>query len=476
MINSIKEKIWDLLKDREVSLVMLYHQDGSILWHRGRDISGNTIVGGSGFCKTYIYESLEKNDQIFKPNGVVLSTPNTLSGSAIRLLVKSVYIQPLDNQFYLYIDSGTQKDFPEEDFYSIKILGELLSETLKQIKKRENGHGGIAGRSQVSTELKELVLKYSLEDIPILLQGETGVGKNHMAELIHKYSGRKGKFITAHMPTIQENLFESEMFGYKKGAFTGADKDKQGLIDEAEGGTLFLDEISEVPVSLQAKLLRFIETQKFNRVGETRETTANVRIIAASNRELLKEIEGNTFREDLYYRLSILQITIPPLRERQEDILSLFEEKRDLIRGKTVDDSFYEVLLEHPWTGNVREFLTSLTRVGILCQAPITGEDLKSILEQGKSLPQRPHSGNGKLPPKTQEIIDQMASGATFWDAVKTPFLDRILNKDEVRQVLKHYLNGNKEAYTTLLNPLNLKKSEYKQFIRFLYNNDLKPH
>ncbi len=165
-------------------------------------------------------------------------------------------------------------------------MGELLSDSIALIRNREDDVGGITGESDIAENIKDIVLKYSLEDNPILLLGETGVGKSHAAELIHKFSGRKGKFITAYLPAIQESLFESEMFGHKKGSFTGAIADKRGLIDEAKGGTIFLDEISEIPISFQTKLLRFIETKKYYRLGESVEQKTDVRIVAATNKEL----------------------------------------------------------------------------------------------------------------------------------------------------------------------------------------------
>ena len=162
---------------------------------------------------------------------------------------------------------------------------------------------GITGTSEEIGKIRELILKYSAEENPVLLQGETGTGKNRIAESIHRFSGRKGKFFTVNTPGIPDNLLKDEIFGHKKGAFTDAGADKRGFVDEAAGGTLFFDEISEVSPTFQAKLLRFIETRKYRVLGEPVERQADVRILAATNRDLKEAVRQDQFREDLYFRL-----------------------------------------------------------------------------------------------------------------------------------------------------------------------------
>jgi transcriptional regulator with PAS, ATPase and Fis domain len=260
-----------------------------------------------------------------------------------------------------------------------------MKETIIHKKESEDYINEISGESEEINKVKELIVKYSIEEDPILILGETGVGKSHAAELIHKYSSMSGKFVIADTTIINENLFESEMFGHKKGAFTGAIVDKKGLVDEAKGGTLFIDEIAEVPFSFQAKLLRIIDTKKYRILGETTERKADMRIITATNKVLLKEIEKKEFREDLYYRLNVFQIEIPPLRKRKSDIRALVMERRKYLKGKKIGEEFWKVVCNYDWPGNCRELFTVLKRAGILLNSPIRGADIKSIIDESKN-------------------------------------------------------------------------------------------
>ena len=212
----------------------------------------------------------------------------------------------------------------------------------------------------------------------ILLLGETGSGKDKMAEYIHSNSGRKNApFITVNCAAIAENLMESELFGYAGGAFTGAGKNgKKGLIEEADGGTLFLDEINSLPLNLQGKLLRVIETKKVRRVGSTKEQTVDFRLITASNRDLLKCVENGTFREDLYYRINVFSEEIPPLRERKEDILPLLNyfvenfSKTYQIHCR-LSQRDIAVALNYNWPGNVRELRNFAEQITVAGYSPI---------------------------------------------------------------------------------------------------------
>lgn len=221
----------------------------------------------------------------------------------------------------------------------------------------------------------------------VLLYGETGVGKEVIANYIHQSSDRSKKpFITINCGAIPENLLESELFGYEKGAFTGATGQKRGLFELANEGTLFLDEISEMPLFLQTKLLRVIQEHIFNRVGGTKEIKVNLRLIAATNSNLYEEVKKGNFREDLYYRLNVIPIQIPPLRERREDILSLvhyfihfFNEKYRLT--KTISHRAIEILQQYEWPGNVRELKNIVERLIILTEKDAIDEtDLDSML------------------------------------------------------------------------------------------------
>jgi transcriptional regulator with PAS, ATPase and Fis domain len=314
--------------------------------------------------------------------------------------------------------------------------------------------------------VKDLIIKYSLEEDCILLLGETGVGKTHTAELIHRYSGRKGPFIVVDTTTINENLFESEIFGHKKGAFTGAVSDKRGLVDEAEEGTLFLDEIAEVPVSFQAKLLRFIEKKNYRILGDPVEKKANVRIIAATNRNLKQMIKDKEFREDLYYRLSALIIKIPSLKDRRNDIKQIIEENKRLLKGKAVGPGFWDQVLEYSWPGNYRELFSVLKRAGLLCNSPVKGEDIRKIIDENISLEETIGEQN-----RIDLIWKELTAGKSFWKAVKEPFLDRELNRYEVKSLISQALAKVGGKYVNTLDLLNIDRSDYNKLIKFLHKN-----
>jgi transcriptional regulator with PAS, ATPase and Fis domain len=211
-------------------------------------------------------------------------------------------------------------------------------------------------------EVLNLANRYSMHDITVLITGETGTGKEVMAQYIHARGPRAEKpFVGCNMTAIPETLVESELFGYVKGAFTGADRNKKGFIEAAEGGTLFLDEIGDLAPAIQLKLLRFLETRQYYRVGESSPKTSDVRIIAATNKELEEAIQGNGFRKDLYFRLNSARIILPALRERREDMILLIANfiyqacnqfQKPL---KKLTSSAKTLFLDYPWPGNIRE-------------------------------------------------------------------------------------------------------------------------
>jgi transcriptional regulator with PAS, ATPase and Fis domain len=320
MFENVKTQLWDILKKKDVSLVMIFAKNGDILWHKGRKIEGKSIHLGMGFSRSCAGKVIAKGNMIKKEDVELVLCGNQLPESAVSLSVRSLIVMPITESFFLYVDSGTKEYFTETDIEVFRAMGQLLEKMIQQVIRDEADIKGITGESEEIKSIREMVLKYSLEEDPVLLIGETGVGKSHIAELIHRYSGRIGKFITAEITSVNENLFESTMFGHKKGAFTDAHTDKTGLVQHAHRGTLFIDEVFDIPISFQAKLLRFIEKKKYRVLGETEEREADVRIVAASNKDLQKAIENNEFREDLYYRLHVLEIEIPPLRKRKQDI------------------------------------------------------------------------------------------------------------------------------------------------------------
>ena len=232
-------------------------------------------------------------------------------------------------------------------------------------------------------EIKSLIPKIAKSKAPVLIQGESGTGKEIVAKLIHKYSGRKGLFVDLNCAALPLDLFESELFGHEKGAFTGAIARKKGKLELADGGTLFLDEIGELEPKAQAKLLRVLETGSFTRLGGTQKIEVDVRFISASNKNLREEVSRGNFREDLFYRISVFTLTLPPLRERGKDIILLAEHflKRFAKEYKKhcyeLTDDAKEKLLKHSWKGNVRELKNLIERAVILCDKErISAEDL----------------------------------------------------------------------------------------------------
>lgn len=248
----------------------------------------------------------------------------------------------------------------------------------------------IIGKSKAMEQVFQMMGKVLNNDANVLLLGETGTGKELVARAIH-YNGSRSKkaFVPVNCGAIPESLIESELFGHKKGAFTGAINDKEGLIKVADGGTLFLDEVGELPHTVQVKLLRFLQDRQFTPVGEVNPHTTDVRIITATNRDLLKAINEGVFREDLYYRLHVIHIIIPPLRERRKDIPILTQYFLEKFVSKlkkqinSVSPSAMDLLLQYDWPGNVRELENTLERAVVLdSNNCIDEDDLMLVLDE----------------------------------------------------------------------------------------------
>ncbi len=249
---------------------------------------------------------------------------------------------------------------------------------------------GVVGRSRQILEILDVIHRVAPTGATVLLRGESGVGKEVFARAIHFLSPRaEGPFVTVNCAAIPESLLEAELFGYERGAFTGATQRKKGKFELAEGGTLFLDEIGDMTPSLQTKLLRVLQEKEIERLGGSRPIKVDVRVIAATNRNLEEMMREGKFREDLYYRLNVVPIFIPPLRERREDIPVLVYHFLDLFREQYAKEvriapEVMDAFMEYPWPGNVRELRNVVERMVILdTDGILTGEDLPAELRRG---------------------------------------------------------------------------------------------
>ncbi len=277
--------------------------------------------------------------------------------------------------------------------FSFEEISEVLKKLLTKREEREvekEAESGIVGSSKMMQEVFKTVAKVAKSSITVLITGESGSGKEVIARAIHNYSDRREKpFVAVNCAALPGNLLEAELFGYEKGAFTGAVSSKKGLFEQANGGTIFLDEIGELPLPLQAKLLRVLQEKEIRPIGSERSKKVDVRVIAATNRNLEEEVKKGTFREDLYFRLNIVKIELPPLRERKEDIVPLAHHfikrfsKEFKLPPKELSADAVDFLLSYHFPGNVRELENMILRAMVLSPSNlITAEDLKKQVQQ----------------------------------------------------------------------------------------------
>ena len=285
-----------------------------------------------------------------------------------------------------------QKPFALKDLEAVAAKAfdrrELRKENtqLKALVRRTEPGNEMVGRSPAMQEVFRLIGRAGPSDKAILIQGESGTGKELVARALHAQSTRADKpMVVINCAALPETLLESELFGHEKGSFTGAIAAKPGLFEVADGGTLFIDEIGELPGSLQAKLLRVLEDGSLRRIGSLQERRVNVRLLAATNRNLAKEVEANRFREDLYYRINVMSLELPPLRERVGDISLLVA--HFLRPGWEIEPSALDALEAYHWPGNVRQLINAIERAKILCDSEtIRVKDLpREVVHRGTS-------------------------------------------------------------------------------------------
>ena len=264
-----------------------------------------------------------------------------------------------------------------------------LKQENSQLKKKVNKKYQMVGQSPALKKIQEIIDKVAVSDARVLVTGPNGAGKELVAHAIHSQSERsRGPMIEVNCAAIPSELIESELFGHVKGSFTGAIKDKSGKFEQATGGTIFLDEIGDMSLVAQAKVLRALQESKVSPVGSDKEIKVDVRVIAATNKNLAKEIEQAKFREDLYHRLSVIEINVPSLNDRTEDIPLLVEHFTNLIASengsapKKFDDKAIKALQQYDWTGNIRELRNVVERLIILGADPVTADDVASFVKK----------------------------------------------------------------------------------------------
>ena len=318
-------------------------------------------------------EVLEKLVENGVDTSIVMISGHGTIDTAVECIKKGAFdfIQkPLDlNRILITLKNATDKT-------------SLIKET-KVLKKKVAGIPEIVGESAPIVKIKEMIDRVAATDARVLITGSNGTGKELVARWLHENSNRKSMpFIEVNCAAIPGELIESELFGHEKGAFTSAIKQHKGKFEQADGGTLFLDEIGDMSLAAQAKVLRVLQENKLTRVGSDKDISVKVRVIAATNKNLQEEIQKGNFREDLYHRLSVIIIHVPPLAERKEDIPLLVKHFIKLICNETgmplrkIDDDAIELLKQHSWTGNIRELRNVTERLLILGGNVITKEDV----------------------------------------------------------------------------------------------------
>jgi len=338
----------------------------------------------------------------------------------------------------------------------------------------------LIGMSPAIMGLRSEVECAARSDAKVLVTGESGVGKDIAARVIHQRSARSHRpFVTINCVSVPDSLLESELFGHVKGSFTGAFRDRIGLLEAAHGGTIFLDEVCEMSSRMQALLLRFLESGEIQRVGSDRsEARVDARVLAATNRDPMELVRTKIFREDLYYRLNVIDIRIQPLRERAEDIPVLFNhflqrsaDVRGIARPAVMPDVM-KALVAFEWPGNVRQLKNMAERLIARAEHPIiTVADLPPELV-GRLRPSSAMTVPAERP-AIEIVFDRMVKNReSFWSAVYPAFMTRDLTRSDLRFIVRRGLQETAGSYKMLVELLNMKPTDYKRFLNFLRKHE----
>ena len=337
----------------------------------------------------------------------------------------------------------------------------------------------LIGTSPPIRELIEEIARVSASDAKVLITGESGVGKELVAKAIHTGSPRaREPFVPINCAGMPETLLESELFGHVKGSFTGAYRDKPGKLEYADRGTIFLDEVGEMTLRMQGLLLRFLETGELQKVGADRASgRVNVRVIAATNRELRTMIADGHFREDLFYRLNVIHLVVPPLRERREDILVLAEHFLTRFANgsavvKSLEPDATAALIEYPWPGNVRELENAIERLVVKARTPTAGLDdlpLEIRMQRGVSIRPKRERRRTVADDLYRKLRDEQES---FWTSVYPLYMRREITRDNVRELVRKGLEEARGNYRIVAKLFNMEPGDYKRFLNFLRKHD----
>ena len=342
---------------------------------------------------------------------------------------------------------------------------------------------GLLGTSDAVRGLREEVARASSSDANVLITGETGTGKEVVAQLVHAQSARARRrpLIALNCAGVPEPLLESELFGHERGSFTGAELHRQGLFKAADGGTVLLDEVGEMSPRMQALLLRFLDCGEIQRVGAASTTRTDVRLIAATNRDLVSSVATSEFRLDLFYRLNVLRLHTTALRDRREDIPLLFAHFLGLYsRGglaPVLTPGAVETLVHHEWPGNVRQLRNVAERLVVrwagrtLDSRDVSRELALTVPSGGRETRGRAARAN---PTRADDLYRRVTEGGeSFWAVVHDPFMARDLTRNEVRSVVARGLKETHGKYKPLLRLFNMKDQDYKRLLSFLQKRDL---
>ncbi len=351
------------------------------------DLSEDGVDGIEKF-KESEYEVVLCDIKMPKMDGIeVLDTLLTISDTAAIIMISGhgtidTAVEAIKKGAFDYIEKPLDLNRLLITIRNALDKSSLVTET-KTLKKKVGKAYEIVGESQSIKKLKEMIDRVAPTEARVLITGDNGTGKELVAHWIHQKSNRSsGPFVEVNCAAIPSELIESELFGHEKGSFTSAHKQRTGKFEQANGGTLFLDEIGDMSLSAQAKVLRALQENRISRVGSDKYIKVDVRIVAATNKDIKEEIEENRFREDLYHRISVILIHVPSLKERLDDVPILAEHFNQQIAAeygsmkKIIKPDAIKELQKIEWTGNIREFRNVLERLFILCEAEITGKDV----------------------------------------------------------------------------------------------------